>query len=96
MRVDVRVGVRVDVRADGWGACSAAHIILGLMRTLHLNRNAMDSPTRNQLRRDNRDGEDGENWRGQLPFVLLGLAGRHLAHGMLTIPSWERHPYEIV
>jgi len=24
---DVRVGVRVDVRADGWGACSAAHII---------------------------------------------------------------------
>jgi hypothetical protein len=23
----VRVGVRVDVRASGWGACSAAHII---------------------------------------------------------------------
>ena len=27
MRVDVRVGVRIAVRADGWGACSAAHII---------------------------------------------------------------------
>jgi hypothetical protein len=27
VRVDVRLGVRVDVRASGWGACSAAHII---------------------------------------------------------------------
>jgi hypothetical protein len=27
VRVDVRLGVRVDVRASGWSACSAAHII---------------------------------------------------------------------
>src|SRR5438105_15036163 len=33
---DVRVGVRVDVRAGGWGACSAAHIIFTRMRKLQL------------------------------------------------------------
>ena len=34
MRVDVRVGVRIDVRYRARGACSAAHIIFKLLSEL--------------------------------------------------------------
>ena len=86
----MRVGVRVDVRASGWRARCAAHIILGLLKDSAPKQKCDDSSCGVAIVM----AKAGKIGMGSPPSAVASGADGILAHGMLTVPSWERHPYD--
>src|SRR5207253_10701295 len=65
VRVDVRLGVRVDVRASGSGACSAAHIIF-IRRAIDVIRSITGPLLGGRKGRSSEATSDGQMDHGQV------------------------------